>query len=268
MPLAEDMNPVRNSEDKKIDISKKEELYQYPHISNGMKNIVEDIISSYENRIQNIGAIFETTHQLLEGFQNSFLDTRQERERLNAELRDNLAKNKSLRRKDFDNMMQGILCAQDEREKEVKNLLKTYLNEQKQMACALGENLGKFKNSLTKGEAERMREFQNLIKGILARQDERRVEVTLKLREFQKEQKDLANSLKQLLAKGRELRIKDLKSMLAEFKTRHKERISRQEERRQEIKNLLGGFKKERQELAENWQSALEKMAQRRTKPR
>ena len=136
------------------------------------------------------------------------------------------------------------------------------------MAQALRENLSKVKDALAKGEAGRIKEFQAMIKEILARQDERRVEVTLKLREFQKEQKDLANSLKQLLAKGRELRIKDLKSMLAEFKTRHKERISRQEERRQEIKNLLGGFKKERQELAENWQSALEKMAQRRTKPR
>lgn len=234
-------------------------------LAEDMKNIVENIVSSYETRIQNIESIFETTHQLLEGFQNSFLDTRQEREKLNAVLRESLAKNESLRKKDFDGMMQGILSTQDEREKEVKDLLKTYLNEQKEMAHALGENLGKFKDSLAKGEVQRVKEFQILIKDILARQEERKEEVNSKLKEFQKEQQQMAKRLKELLAKGSQLRIKDLKSMLKEFKTQHTERIACQEERRQEIKNLLGGFKKERQEAAKNWQAVQKKMAQRKS---
>ena len=92
-----------------------------------LKSLTENIISSYESRIQSIEGIFDTTHQLLEGFQESFLDTKQEREKLSAELRENLVKNESLRRKDFDNMMQGILSTQDEREKEVRYILKISL---------------------------------------------------------------------------------------------------------------------------------------------
>jgi len=245
MPLTVDMNPVRHSEDKKIAESK-EILRQYPHISNGMKNIVDNIVSSYEARIQSIGTLFDTTHQILLGFQDSLLDTKQEREKLNAELRESLTKNESLRRKDFDNMMQGIISTQNEREKEVRNLLSSYLNEQKEMARALRENLERFRDSLAKGEARRVKEFQEMIKKILVKQDERKDEVTFKLKEFKKEQQVLASRLKELLAKGRGPRIKDLKRMLNEFRGQYEERLARQEERKREVRHLLCERKKGR----------------------
>ena len=211
-----------------------------------MKEFVNNTVSSYEASIQNIGTLFQISHQILQDFHKPILDTRQEREKLNAELRENLAKNNSLRRKDFDNMMQGILLTQDEREKEVRNLLNHYLIEQKQIARSLHKNLEKFKNSLAKGEARRVKEFQEMIKEILANQDERKDEVTFRLKEFKKEQKVLASRLKKLLAKGKELRIKDFKSMLQEFKARYRERLGRQEERKREIYQLLGKLKKGR----------------------
>ena len=220
-----------------------------------IKNVVDDILSSYETRIQNIADTFDTTNQLLEGFQGFFLDTKQEREKVSAELRESLAKNEHLRKKDFDNMMQGILLTQDEREKEVRNLLKNYLNDQKEMAQVLRENLEKFKNSLIKGETGRVKEFQMLIKGILVKQDGRKDEVTSKLKNFQREQQEMAKRLKELLAKGRELRIKDFKSMLKELKIQHQERMARQEERREEVRSMLEGFKKERVEATRSWQA-------------
>lgn len=243
MSLAVDMNPVRHSEDKKIAESK-EKLRQYPHISNGMKNIVDNIVSSYETRIQSISTLFDTTHQVLQGFQDSLLDTREERGKLNEELRENLAKNKSLRRKDFDNLMEGIILTQNEREKEVRNLLNSYLHEQKEMAQDLRKNLKKFKDSLAKGEARRVKEFQEMIREILVKQEERKDKVTLRLKEFKKEQIVLTSKLKELLAKGKELRIRDLKSMLQEFNARYKERLGRQEERKKEVRQLLDEFRK------------------------
>ncbi len=230
-----------------------------------LKNIVEDIISSYEKRIEGLGSLFDTTHLILGDFRESLLDTREEREKINTQLRDTLAKNEHLRRKDFDNMMQGILSAQDERGKEVRNLLNSYLNEQREMAGVLRENLGKLRDSLSKGEAGRVKEFQAMIKGILTKQEERKEEVTSKLKEFQKEQKDLAKRLQELLAKGRELRIRDLKSMLKDFQAQHKERIARQEERREGVRSMLGDFKKKRLELAKNWKIGQKRMAHRRT---
>ena len=215
-------------------------------IAEDMRNAVDHIVSSYETRVQNIGTLFHTTHQILQGFQDSFLDTKEEREKLNVELREKFAKNKSLRRKDFDYMMEDIISGQNEREKEVRDLLNTYLNEQRAMARDLKENLGKFRESLSEGEAQRGKEFQQMIKEILAKQVERKDEVISKLKEFKKEQKILASRLKELLAKGRDLRIKDLKRMLNEFRGRYEERLARQEERKREIRQLLGEQKGEK----------------------
>ena len=233
-------------------------------IAGDMKNIAEDVISSYETRLQSIGAIFDSTHQLLEGFQNSFLETNQEREQLKTELRENLARNGSLRRKDFDNMIKSILSAQDERREEVKNKLNTYVNEQKEMARNLSANLAEIKDPLTKGDGRRIREFQVFMKETLARQDERKNEVSARLKEFQKYQQEMAGRLKDLAAKGKDLRIKDLKSMLKEFKVQEKMRTARREERREVVHNMLGGFKKERMQTVKNWQDMQKIMDQRR----
>ena len=93
------------------------------------KNIVEDIISSYETRIGSISSVFDAAQLILTNSPGFINNTTEETEKINTQLKDILAKNEHLRRKDFDNMMQGILSTQDEREKEVKNLLNSYLNE-------------------------------------------------------------------------------------------------------------------------------------------
>lgn len=207
------------------------------------KTIFTDIISPYETSIQHMESLFDMTHQLLKGFQNTFLDERQEREINISELRESLAQNTSLRRKDFDHLMEGIFAAQEEKEGKVRNLLNSYLNEQKEMACTLRDNLIKAKEALTRGEAERIREFHGMLKEIFARHDERKKEVALRLKEFQKEQQEMAKRLKDLLAKGRDLRIKDLKSLIKEFKKERKERFVRQKERREEVIGMLSKFK-------------------------
>ena len=220
--------------------------------STDTENIVDNIISSYETRIESVEALFETSHQIFQNFQDCLFDTRQEREKINNQLRENLAKNESLRKKDFDQMMSVISSHQDQSEREVKSLSKTYLTEQTRLARELREGLRSFKDALAKGEAQRVREFQTLIKEIFAEQEKRKEEVVSKLKEFQKEQQGMAKMLKSLLAKGRELRIRDLKLMLADFKKQRKERIARQQERQQEVQNLLGEFKAERAEVAQN----------------
>ena len=216
-----------------------------------MQVFLDNIVSSYEDSVQNIGSILDTTHKLLDGFQDSFFDRKQEREKVNAELREIFAKNGSLRWKDFDNMMQAILLPQDEKEREVRNLLRNYLHDQKEMAVNLKDNFLKVKDAIVKGEAGRIKEFQGMIKEIFTRQDERKREVTLKLKEFQREQQEIRERLEELLTKGRELRIKDLKSMLKKFNTQHRERIAQQIERRDEVHNILDKFRKERSKKEE-----------------
>lgn len=211
-----------------------------------LKNVVEDIVSSYEKRIESISSTFDTVNLILDDLQESFFNTKEEREKTSTQLRDILAKNEHLRRKDFDNMMQGILKATEEREREVKDLLKSYFNEQRTIAEALKENLAKFKNSLARGEAERVKEFQALIKDILKKQEERRQEITSNLKGFQQQQGELIISLRELSAQGRNLRIKDFKLMLREFRTQRDERLVLQKRRKKAVASMLEGFRKER----------------------
>jgi len=210
------------------------------------QNTLEDIISFYEMRIQSVEALLETTHQFLLDFQDSVFDKRQEREKINHQLRENLAQNGSLRKKDFDSMISPISSQQDQQEREVRNLSKSYLSEQATLVGELRESLKRFQVALANGEAQRVREFQAVIKDILVKQEKRKQEVISRLKQFQKEQQEMAKVLKNLLDKGKELRIKDLKSTLAEFKRQRKERVAYRRERKGNVQSMLEGFRRER----------------------
>ena len=231
-----------------------------PLVQEDLNKVVGDIVASYEAKIENIDSFFETTHLILNEFQDPLFDTKKEREVINSQLQDLLAKKEHLRRSDFNWMMQGILSIQVEREKEIRNLLNSFLIEQKQMLNTLKDTLTKIKDALAKGEAvgnghdrSVLIESQKLMVELLTQQDKRKQEVASKLREFQKEQQEMTKRLLELLSKGRELRIKDLKAMLREFKAQHKERLACQEERRvevqkrkEEVRGMLVEFKKRR----------------------
>ena len=229
-----------------------------------LNKVVEDIVASYEVKIENIKSFFETTHLILNEFQDPLFDIKEERQVISAQLQDLLAKNEHLRRADFNWMMQGVLAIQIEKEKEIRNLVNSYLTEQKQMLNLLKDNLTKIKDALANGEGVGVKESQKLMVEILAQQDKRKQEVISKLKDFQKEQQEMAKRLLELLSKGRELRIKDLKSMLREFQAEHKERIAQQEERkvevqkrRGEVHGMLVEFKKKRKESVKSWRTNL-----------
>jgi hypothetical protein len=208
----------------------------------------EEIISSYEERLQSMNSIFDNTQMVLGEFQESFSNTNHERETLKVQLRDTLAKNESLRKKDFDIMMNALLLSQDDREREVKSLLNSYLLEQKEMARQLKENLGTFKDGLNKDNIVRINEFHGMLKDIMREQEERKAEVTGKLKMFQKEQGELSHTLGELLSKGKELRIRDLKTTLRQFEAQSRERAARQRERREDVQIMLSVFREKRRE--------------------
>ncbi|MDD2714902.1 MAG: hypothetical protein PHW04_03290 [Candidatus Wallbacteria bacterium] len=207
-----------------------------------LKNAAENVISFYEEKIDSVGAVFDNT-QIFDNFQEAFLEDKEEGQKIKTELRNILAQNEHLRKKDFDKITHNVISAQEELETEVKNLLKSYLNQQREMSRTLRENLAEFKAALVKGDLQRVKKFQEMIKEILASQDFRKEEANSKLKEFQKEQQEMAKKLKELLIKGNQLRIKDLKEMFREFMVQHKERLARRKERRKEVDILLGRIK-------------------------
>ncbi len=192
--------------------------------------IFDSIVSSYEDRLESITSVL--------------LDARTEIGIVNSELRERLSRFESLRKKDFDKMMQGILSAQDERELEVRGMLSSYINDQQEMIRTMKDKFTELKNALSTGEMERIAEFQEMMKRIIVRQDERRTEVISILKEFQKKQWAMVSGLKDLLAKGRDVRIKDLKTMLEEIRVQQEKRIAGNQERRIEVRTMLDEFNK------------------------
>ena len=212
-------------------------------IAEDMKTLTEEIVSSYESRISTVDMIIDNTCHLLDDFKTK-------RNEISSQLKETLANGESLRKKDFDNMMKDILSHQDEREKEVRDLLKTFFEEQKEIAKTIKKNLAE-------GEKVRTNDFKKMLQDIQARQKTRENEVSVMLKEFQTEYEELAESLRSLLNKGEAIRIKDFKEMLKNIRTR-------QMEREKEVRERLYEFRKERQDMASQWNKLTVVMAQKR----
>lgn len=212
-------------------------------IAEDMKRIAEDLVFSYQSRISTVSTIIENTNQLLEDFKTR-------RNEMSNQLKETLAKEESLRKKDFDKMMNNILPRQDEREKEVKNLLKTFFEEQKEIAEVIKKNLAE-------GKKVRIDNFKKKLQDIQAKQKTRENEVKTALMEFQEEYKEMAESLRSLLNKGETVRIKDFKEMVKNIR-------ARQIERTKDVRKKLAEFKEERQDTASHWHNLTVAMAKKR----
>lgn len=171
-----------------------------------MRNVAQDLISSYDARVDAIGTIIDKTYQILEDFKDK-------RAKLSAELKETLAKKESLRKKDFDRMMNGILLDLERKEKEIKQSLKNFLKEQKNQAFEL-------KHALTKGEVERMKKAQIEIENGIAW-------IKGLLKNFCEQQEELTEKLRKLLSKGNNLKIKDLKNMIRNLQTQRGEEVKK-----------------------------------------
>ena len=124
-----------------------------------MERLVREVVASYEARVSSVEQIVESTHEMLESF-------RGQREAMRARLRETLAQAAHLRKCDFDTMMGGILVRQEERGRAIKETMRGYLREQREMAAAL-------KEALARGETERIGSVKELLNGIEARREER-----------------------------------------------------------------------------------------------
>jgi hypothetical protein len=104
----------------------------------------------------------------------------------------------------------------------------------------------------------RINDFKKMLEDIQARHKAREKEVSMMLKEFQKEHKEMAESLRSLLDKGEAIRIKDFKEMLKNIR-------SRQIEREEEVRKRLDEFRKERQDMVSEWCELTVVMAKKRS---
>ncbi len=165
-----------------------------------MKELAVSIIDSYEMRVSTVTMLMNQTNNLLKNFQI-------EMKEMISQLRDNLAKTESLRKKDFDIMIRELVDRIREIEQEAEERFDQFRQEESEM-------IDRFRH-LVSGESPFVTEdMETLREDVLSRQKERERRIVNGLKQFQIAEEELRSGLKTLLQKGNGVRTKDLKQML------------------------------------------------------
>jgi len=179
-----------------------------------------NIISSYESRIQKIQTAFqssenitETSHSLFDNVHQSLNELKKERDILNSRLCENLAKNGSLRKKDYNTMMSGILTALDEKEKEAENQFLNFIEAQKATAQSLKNSLLGIKDITSQDNCEKISIIKEQLSRISKMQEMRKETVMKTFLDFQQMHNRMMTCLEGLLNKGEHILARDIKKV-------------------------------------------------------
>ncbi len=178
-----------------------------------------NLLFLFEVSFRNVESILTVTAQLFEDFQKVFFYAKQEQDKTRIEVRELFAKSISLRKKDFDHIMQDVLSKEAKREVEIKELLKNSFMEQKELAIFLRKNLCQLTQFLVTGKVEQIKEIQDAIKEMVLQNDQRKNILIFKLNEFKKEQQKVMEKLKNFLI-CRDLPKEALRLIIQELKTK------------------------------------------------
>jgi hypothetical protein len=216
---------------------------------------VLDLITSYESRIATVEELMTTAYQTTVTSDGSFDLLDEERERLKTGLQKTLARNCSLRRKDFNHLLEGMLSdsnnkrgAIEEERRRVREKVKEYLNEQKQLAKYLRQQLVELAQEKTDKSG-----LDAVIDNIRAMYKDKGQQLFSMLRDFQlhlevfqKEQEEINRTLQRLVDRGESLSLENLRQL--EAGKAYQDRKANRELRREEVDRLLSHFRQQRQE--------------------
>lgn len=180
----------------------------------------ENIIVSYEERIQKIQTAFqssenitESSHSLFDNVHNSLNDLKKEREVLNVRLCETMAKNGSLRKKDYNSMMSGILDALDEKEKEAERQFLSFIEDQKETAQSLKNSLLGIKDVASSDANAKITIIKQQLSQISKHQETRKETVMKIFIDFQRLHNRMMEYLENLLKKGDRIQVQDIKNI-------------------------------------------------------
>ncbi|MBI4267414.1 MAG: hypothetical protein HY662_01355 [Chloroflexi bacterium] len=218
-----------------------------------METVLE-LINSYETKISTVEDLIATAYQATVVSQESQGAADDERERLILSLQRLLAKNCSLRKKDSKHLLGTILSNANHKRKDIQEKqnqirleVKEYLNEQKELANRLREQLFQVIQENLEGNY-----LQEILLEIKELSQNKGQDVFTMLRgyqrqleDFQKEQDGINRRLQRLVDRGESLKIEDLRQLNAARARR--ERITLRETRRGQVERLITKFRQQRQ---------------------
>jgi len=181
----------------------------------------DNIITSYETRIQKIQTAFQSTenitessHSLFDNVHNSINELKKERDVLNSKLCENLAKNGSVRKKDYNTIMSGILAVLNEKEKEAEKQFLNYIEAQKETAQTLKNSLLGIKDITAEDTNDKIITIKKQLSQISTTQEEEKEMVMKTFTDFQQMHNEMMNFLESLLKKGDQITIQDIKKII------------------------------------------------------
>ena len=201
-----------------------------------LRNLANSIIDSYEMRVKTVNNLMEQAYHFLESFHT-------ELQEMMVQLKDNLAKSESLRKKDFDRMMSGLTARRNAREEEAERVFQNFHKEEKEM-------IGRLRNVIVSGGRPNLDDMEIIKEDILKRQKERETGIVQALKRIQMEQEELKTALKKLLLKGETVKLKDFKLMLKSLKVQ-------QGVRDNQVGQLLEDLDLARERVRSQWQTAV-----------
>lgn len=188
--------------------------------ASNVNDFIETLISSYESRIKSIETVFnqsdaitESSFGLLKDFSNSLKAYKAERETINSQLRENLSKNGSLRKKDYNRMMEDVLNRLDEKELEAEKYFYQFIGDQKAMTQSLKKGILEVKDNLQNNNSERINNFRAELVNISQALEEKKEMVVKHFLDYQKIHHKTIDKFKMLLAKGDRIFVREVKEV-------------------------------------------------------
>ncbi len=201
-----------------------------------LRRLAESIIDSYESRVDTIHSLMSQAHDVLGTYQAEIV------EMINT-VRSNLAGSRSLRRKDFDSMIEGILERHRMIEEEASGHLLLFRMEEVKM-------VDRMRHLVRDGRETPFEEIEFIREEILTRQKQRELKIIGVLKRFQVEQVELKIGLMRLLDKGEMVRVKDLKTMIKAIR-------AQQSDTNQILFAFLDEFDRVRTKVQGEWQQVM-----------
>lgn len=190
------------------------------HPAVNIDHFLGNIITSYESRIQNIQTAFQSSenitefsHSLFDNIHQSLNELKKERDSLSSKLCENLAKKGSLRKKDYNTMMSGIIQVMEEKEKEAESQFLGFIEAQKETAQSLKNSLLGIKDITSQDTSEKISDIKKQLTQISRLQEQRKESVIKTFLGFQEMHNRIMACLENLLEKGDLILAKDIKKV-------------------------------------------------------
>jgi len=201
--------------------------------SEEFKELIEKIFDSYESKVKMVTSLMRQVHQKIIKYQN-------EQDLMINRLRDILANNEFLRKKDFDLMIAEINNDKKTREREISQTVEEFCTEEEKIVAEL-------KEILTLKSTSILEDFTIVKNKILSRSTENREKrISRMLKDFHRDLEEINTALRMLLEKGSSVKIRDFKAMLKAFRIERKNG-------RLKIDEILNEFEKVKDEIDDEW---------------